>query len=184
MPSRALELEDRNGTASTGSMSTDATSPVSPPPEVSLYGGPEEKLCECGCGEPTPLATRTRPYLGLVKNEPLRYIRGHSGRGKRSQFCRNGHDKNATGRCPNGACRVCARARQRAWDRANPRKVRSSQREWRQANPQKVRAAEIKRLEDGRKSLYSYRYSLKKRKEALMRDIEASGYTMEGIRSV
>jgi len=34
--------------------------------------------CECGCGEPTPLATRTRQ--GQIKGQPIRFIRGHGNR--------------------------------------------------------------------------------------------------------
>lgn len=33
------------------------------------------KLCECGCGRPTPLASRTRN--GRVKGTPIRFLRGH-----------------------------------------------------------------------------------------------------------
>lgn len=36
--------------------------------------------CECGCGLPTPLAKRTRPYLGHVKGQPLRFVDGHQAR--------------------------------------------------------------------------------------------------------
>jgi hypothetical protein len=35
------------------------------------------KLCECGCGQPAPIATRTAPKRGQVKGQPLRFIRGH-----------------------------------------------------------------------------------------------------------
>ncbi len=41
------------------------------------------KLCECGCGQPAPLALRTRPTLGWVKGEPLRFRRGHSMKGRK-----------------------------------------------------------------------------------------------------
>lgn len=37
----------------------------------------EHKECECGCGQPTPLAIRTRG--SQRKGEPLRFIHGHSG---------------------------------------------------------------------------------------------------------
>jgi HNH endonuclease len=33
--------------------------------------------CECGCGGRTPLAARTRNREGVVKGQPLRFIRGH-----------------------------------------------------------------------------------------------------------
>lgn len=36
------------------------------------------KLCECGCGQETPIATHTRSHLGYVKGEPVRFVRGHN----------------------------------------------------------------------------------------------------------
>lgn len=36
------------------------------------------KLCECGCGNPAPIATRNRYDRGQRKGEPLRYISGHN----------------------------------------------------------------------------------------------------------
>lgn len=41
----------------------------------------QPKLCECGCGQPTPTSKRNRPELGYAKGEPLRFIHGHNGRG-------------------------------------------------------------------------------------------------------
>lgn len=35
------------------------------------------KLCECGCGEPTPLALRDRRGTGRVKGQSVRFLRGH-----------------------------------------------------------------------------------------------------------
>lgn len=35
------------------------------------------KLCECGCGEPAPIAKWTDTRWGAVKGEPQRYVRGH-----------------------------------------------------------------------------------------------------------
>lgn len=35
------------------------------------------KLCECGCGQPAPIAAQTIVKLGYVKGEPVRYIRYH-----------------------------------------------------------------------------------------------------------
>jgi HNH endonuclease len=43
------------------------------------------KLCECGCGLPAPLATRTRPLNGHVRGQPVRFILGHSSRRTRAQ---------------------------------------------------------------------------------------------------
>lgn len=36
------------------------------------------RLCECGCRQPTPLATRTRRERGQVAGEPLACILGHN----------------------------------------------------------------------------------------------------------
>lgn len=38
------------------------------------------KLCECGCGRPAPIATRTNRRFGWVKGQPTRFVRGHATR--------------------------------------------------------------------------------------------------------
>lgn len=40
------------------------------------------KLCECGCGEPAPIASRTNSAKGHVKGQPVRFIVGHHLRGR------------------------------------------------------------------------------------------------------
>jgi len=40
----------------------------------------DARLCECGCGEPTPLARSTDKRWGLVKGAPIRFVPGHAGR--------------------------------------------------------------------------------------------------------
>lgn len=37
-------------------------------------------LCECGCGNPAPLASHTRKERGQVKGQPVRFISGHNSR--------------------------------------------------------------------------------------------------------
>lgn len=37
-----------------------------------------EGLCECGCGEPAPIAKRTDRSRGWIKGQPLRFIHGHN----------------------------------------------------------------------------------------------------------
>lgn len=38
------------------------------------------KLCECGCGEPAPIATQSDKRSGAVEGQPQHFIRGHQGR--------------------------------------------------------------------------------------------------------
>lgn len=38
------------------------------------------RLCECGCGNPAPLAKITDSDRGTVRGQPLRFLHGHSGR--------------------------------------------------------------------------------------------------------
>lgn len=37
----------------------------------------EIKLCECGCGEPAPIAIKTDARRGHVKDQPIRFINHH-----------------------------------------------------------------------------------------------------------
>jgi len=45
-------------------------------------------LCECGCGEPTPIAQRNDYRLGHVKGQPLRFVNGHN-----TTVLRHGHTR-------------------------------------------------------------------------------------------
>lgn len=40
------------------------------------------KLCECGCGNPSPIAKRTNSTFGHKKGFPIRFISGHVNKGK------------------------------------------------------------------------------------------------------
>ena len=44
-------------------------------------------LCECGCGTPTPIATRTYQKYGHVKGQPIRFISGHNARLRTRSAC-------------------------------------------------------------------------------------------------
>lgn len=48
-----------------------------------MHGDSSVKLCECGCGQPAPIATRTHSRYGWIKGEPKRFIRGHSFTGRK-----------------------------------------------------------------------------------------------------
>jgi len=39
-------------------------------------------VCECGCGQPVPLARQTRTRSGYLKGQPIRFVNGHNWRGK------------------------------------------------------------------------------------------------------
>jgi hypothetical protein len=45
--------------------------------ELRRESNPDTRLCECGCGQETPIATVTRSIRGEVKGKPVRYVRGH-----------------------------------------------------------------------------------------------------------
>lgn len=44
----------------------------------------EVKLCECGCGQPAPIATYNSKRWGWVKGQPKRFIHNHHHRGHRN----------------------------------------------------------------------------------------------------
>jgi len=47
-------------------------------------------LCECGCGERTPLAVATDHKRGYKKGEPTRFLRGHQNRPRHGHSPRGG----------------------------------------------------------------------------------------------
>jgi hypothetical protein len=38
------------------------------------------KTCECGCGQPAPIAKRTNQRYGHVQGQSVRFVRGHHNR--------------------------------------------------------------------------------------------------------
>ena len=68
------------------------------------------KLCECGCGEPAPIAARTSKQKGWVKGQPMKVIRFHQ---PKKRFCKNGHDTHVVGRKSNAMCRQCSNEKNR-----------------------------------------------------------------------
>ncbi len=55
---------------------------------------PERGCCECGCEQPTKLATKTNAAAGHVKGEPHRYVVGHGTRRRGSTI---GYDEQDRG---------------------------------------------------------------------------------------
>lgn len=64
-----------------------------------------EKICECGCGKPTPIARQTDKKKGYIKGEPTRFISGHNSVGGRNWNWKGGvfkiHDGYTMTRCRN-----------------------------------------------------------------------------------
>lgn len=69
-------------------------------------------FCQCGCGQRTNIAHATYPPYGWVKGEPLRYVRGHSGRNRPKMS--------------DDERRARRRAQSRAWAARNKTKIAAS----------------------------------------------------------
>lgn len=57
-------------------------------------------FCQCGCGQKTPIAKRTRHDLGHIRNTPTKYMRGHNGhdfKGPNSPVWKGGIVKHSSG---------------------------------------------------------------------------------------
>jgi hypothetical protein len=60
----------------------------------------KDGYCECGCGQRTKIAKRTRGKQGIKKGEPLRYVNGHNMKGikgRRSHKWKGGQTINNQG---------------------------------------------------------------------------------------
>jgi hypothetical protein len=58
------------------------------------------KLCECGCGQPTRIASKTKTSRGEVKGQPQRFIHGHAARvirGSLGERLARGFDRDDSG---------------------------------------------------------------------------------------
>lgn len=77
----------------------------------------DPQLCECGCGEPAPIATRTDPRFGYVKGQPVRYIHGHKGR-QRARAAAQGTATHATCACGSPVVRKKAKQCRACYERS------------------------------------------------------------------
>lgn len=63
------------------------------------------KLCECGCGNPAPIAKQTDTKHGRIKGAPTRFISGHNGVGDKNGNWKGGvhkiHHQYTMTRCRN-----------------------------------------------------------------------------------
>lgn len=57
------------------------------------------KLCECGCGQPTPLAKRTNKKAGRIEGEQVRFVHGHNRRRSAIEHFWNNIDKDTPNGC-------------------------------------------------------------------------------------
>ena len=49
------------------------------------------KLCECGCGQPAPIAKKTQKSRGHIKGKPLRFVKGHHVEGENHPSWKGGN---------------------------------------------------------------------------------------------
>lgn len=52
-----------------------------------------EGLCQCGCGQPAPIAKGTSRRDGHVKGQPMRFIHGHGSRGRGNRNWQGGRHR-------------------------------------------------------------------------------------------
>lgn len=90
-----------------------------------------QKLCECGCGNPAPIATRNWHTKGIKKGQPLRFICGHHRRGQKQSRKEKAKRVRSWGRkadfspyLENKIVRYASD--QKRWYCANPRKISST----------------------------------------------------------
>jgi len=93
------------------------------------------KLCECGCGQPIPIASVTHRQNGWVKGQQraARFIRGHSSRVRPKHPSRCEH----TPKVAKGLCQKCYTA---LHQKDHPEQWRTIARRWGHAHPEAVSA--------------------------------------------
>jgi hypothetical protein len=66
-------------------------SPPQPPADLALSSRcpRRSRLCECGCGQETPLASKTQTSKGWVKGCPVRFVSGHQARTQQARASRD-----------------------------------------------------------------------------------------------
>lgn len=52
------------------------------------------KLCECGCGNPAPIAKKTDKSTNRIKGHPMRFVVGHGHKGARNTLWKGGVKNN------------------------------------------------------------------------------------------
>lgn len=101
-------------------------------------------LCQCGCGEKTSIASYNRTNRGWIKGQPLRYLTGHSGRGKPNPSVSRARQAERSGqatRCDCGTCTTCKkRLSARVLRARRSLKINSTRKEWRERNSDRVQA--------------------------------------------
>ncbi len=55
------------------------------------------KLCDCGCGDPAPVAKQTDKRRGQIKGASIRYINGHNAHGAEHPHWRGGRKGHSAG---------------------------------------------------------------------------------------
>lgn len=80
-----------------------------------MAGPKSTKLCECGCGQFTNIATRSRISRGIVKGQPARFIEHHAAVATRAAVRTHGLSNSPTHRSWLGMVQRCTYPKHQAW---------------------------------------------------------------------